>query len=235
MSAHRARKSSRASNLPAVARLRRLRRTELPAGTMRLARYLIEPWIASFAPAREDDEDTERRISHHRAHCGEHGPGNHDHMGPATTDIKDAQLRGRFDLDTLRGPAITEIDAPHLRGRRRLNRRANLILSQSPSTDGNAREFAGNRCGNTVRIWELDRVSLRSMASGGDRPFVEPITLTQGARLGHGTPQERSHSRLVLSGLMSGEESDVLAAFAPWRVDYRAGEDEWVCCTLVRS
>jgi ribosomal protein L11 methyltransferase len=40
---------------------------------------------------------------------------------------------------------------------------------------------------------------------------------------------------LVLSGLMSGEESDVLAAFAPWRVDHRAGEDEWVCCTLVRS
>ncbi len=72
------------------------------------------------------------------------------------------------------GPAITEIDAPHLRGRRRLNRRANLILSQSPSIDGNAWEFTGNRCGNTVGIWELDRLSLRSMASGDDRPFVEP-------------------------------------------------------------
>ncbi len=41
-------------------------------------------------------------------------------QGPATTDIKDAQLRGQFDLDTLRGPAITEIDSPHLRGGRRL-------------------------------------------------------------------------------------------------------------------
>jgi len=41
MSAHRARKSSRASNLPAMARLRRLRRTELPTDTVRLARYLI--------------------------------------------------------------------------------------------------------------------------------------------------------------------------------------------------
>ncbi len=39
---------------------------------------------------------------------------------PATTDIKDAQLRARFDLDTLRGPAITEIDSPHLRVGRRL-------------------------------------------------------------------------------------------------------------------
>ena len=36
-----ARKSSRASNPPVVARLRRLRRSELPADTVRLARYLI--------------------------------------------------------------------------------------------------------------------------------------------------------------------------------------------------
>jgi hypothetical protein len=32
--------------------------------------------------------------------------------GPATTDIKDAQLRGRFDLDALRGSAIIEIELP---------------------------------------------------------------------------------------------------------------------------
>jgi hypothetical protein len=36
--------------------------------------------------------------------------------GPATTDIKDAHLRGRFDLDALRGPATTEIELPDLRG-----------------------------------------------------------------------------------------------------------------------
>ena len=30
--------------------------------------------------------------------------------GPATTDIKNAQIRDRFDLDALRGPATTEID-----------------------------------------------------------------------------------------------------------------------------
>src|SRR6266851_6832496 len=71
----------------------------------------------------------------------------------------------------LRGPATTEIDSPHLRGRRRLNRRVNLILSQSSATDGNAWEFTGNQCGNTVDIWELDRDSLRSMASGADRSF----------------------------------------------------------------
>jgi len=29
---------------------------------------------------------------------------------PATTDIKDAQVRNRFDLEVLRGPAITEIE-----------------------------------------------------------------------------------------------------------------------------
>jgi len=32
-------------------------------------------------------------------------------QGPATTDIKDAQFRGRFDLDALRGLAAVEIDS----------------------------------------------------------------------------------------------------------------------------
>ena len=49
----------------------------------------------------------------------------------------------------------------------RLNRRAFLILSKSPSPDVNAWEFTGNRCGNAVGIWELDRNFLRSMTSGG--------------------------------------------------------------------
>src|SRR5258708_5135793 len=81
-------------------------------------------------------------------------------------------FRGRFRW--LRGPATNEIDPPHLRARHRLNRGVNLILSQSPSSDVNAWEFAGKQCGNRVGMWELDRVSLRSMASGGDRPFRGP-------------------------------------------------------------
>jgi hypothetical protein len=32
--------------------------------------------------------------------------------GSATTDIKDAHIRGRFNLGPLQGPAITEIDSP---------------------------------------------------------------------------------------------------------------------------
>jgi len=40
----------------------------------------------------------------------------------------------------------------------------------------------GNSLGMDVgiewEIWELDRVSLRSMASGGDRPFLGPVTVT---------------------------------------------------------
>lgn len=38
--------------------------------------------------------------------------------------------------------------------------------------------------------------------------------------------------RLVLSGLMASEASDVIAAFTPWRVERRADEDEWVALTL---
>ena len=56
----------------------------------------------------------------------------------------------------LRGPAITEIDPPHLRGRCRLNRQAHLILSVSTPLHVNAWEFAGNRCGNTLGMWESD-------------------------------------------------------------------------------
>ena len=54
----------------------------------------------------------------------------------------------------MRGPAITEIDSHHLRGRGGLNRQAHLILSVSPPIDVNAWEFAGNRGGNTVGMWE---------------------------------------------------------------------------------
>jgi ribosomal protein L11 methyltransferase len=41
--------------------------------------------------------------------------------------------------------------------------------------------------------------------------------------------------RLILSGLMAAEEPGVLIAFAPWRVEHRMEEDEWVCLTIVQS
>src|SRR5215471_15893758 len=47
---------------------------------------------------------------------------------PATTDIKDAQLRGRFDLDALRGPATTDIKDP------RVLRRFDLGPLHGPAT-----------------------------------------------------------------------------------------------------
>ncbi len=104
-------------------------------------------------------------------------------QGPATTDIKDAQLRGRFDLDALRGPAITEIAPPHLRGRCRLNRQAHLVLSLSTPIHVNAWEFAGNRCGNTLGKWEPDRISGKPAPGRGPRrrtrrlkpPPFEPV------------------------------------------------------------
>jgi ribosomal protein L11 methyltransferase len=37
---------------------------------------------------------------------------------------------------------------------------------------------------------------------------------------------------LVLSGLMTSEESEVVSAFEPWYVEHRAQEDEWLCLTL---
>ena len=37
---------------------------------------------------------------------------------------------------------------------------------------------------------------------------------------------------LVLSGLMAVEETDVLAAFPAWSVNYRSEEDEWLCVVI---
>ena len=37
---------------------------------------------------------------------------------------------------------------------------------------------------------------------------------------------------LVLSGLMAMEETDVIAAFPAWSVDYRSEEDEWLCVVI---
>ena len=78
--------------------------------------------------------------------------------------------------DQIPATLTTDIDSPRLRGRRCLNRRVNLILPRSPSTDVNKWKFTGNRCGNGVGIWELDRVSLRSMASGGGSPVRGPYS-----------------------------------------------------------
>jgi len=79
---------------------------------------------------------------------------------PSSPGERRAEISGRAKADSLlrdqaavayrwlRGPATTEIASPR------------------PSTDGNGWEFTGNRCGNTVGIWELDRGSLRPLAFG---------------------------------------------------------------------
>ena len=38
--------------------------------------------------------------------------------------------------------------------------------------------------------------------------------------------------RLILSGFLTAEESDVLRAFAPLTVEHRSEEEEWLCVTL---
>jgi hypothetical protein len=120
------------------------------------------------------------------------------------------QCAGRVRL--LRWPAITEIDSPHLRSRRRLNRRVNLILSQNPSTDGNAWEFTGNRRGNTVGIWELDRVPLRPMAFGSGRraPGLRHRDIIGHSRspVAPGAPgAPGAHATEHMSGLLAGRAS----------------------------
>jgi ribosomal protein L11 methyltransferase len=42
----------------------------------------------------------------------------------------------------------------------------------------------------------------------------------------------KANARLILSGFMTDEEHDVLAAFAAFSVEHRAEEEGWVCVTL---
>jgi hypothetical protein len=53
-----------------------------------------------------------------------------------------------------------------------------LFYNYRDTTEGNSWEFTGNRCGNRVGIWDLDRVPLKSVASGSDRTFFGPVTVT---------------------------------------------------------
>jgi ribosomal protein L11 methyltransferase len=41
-----------------------------------------------------------------------------------------------------------------------------------------------------------------------------------------------SGGRLILSGFLTGEERDVIQAFAPLTVEHRSQEEEWLCVTL---
>ncbi len=78
--------------------------------------------------------------------------GPQSNRGPATTDIKDARLRGRLDLDALPGPATTEIDSAGFRGGRC------LIAIRGPRGPI-AWEESGDEPG-TPGKWEWDRITL---------------------------------------------------------------------------
>ena len=45
----------------------------------------------------------------------------------------------------------------------------------------------------------------------------------------------KAHGRLVLSGFMTHEEPDVIAAFGAFSVEHRGEEDGWVCVTLTED
>jgi ribosomal protein L11 methyltransferase len=47
-----------------------------------------------------------------------------------------------------------------------------------------------------------------------------------------GTLAGKPHGRLILSGFQTGEEAEVVAAFAGFTVERREQEDDWVCVTL---
>ena len=86
---------------------------------------------------------------------------------------------------------------------------------------------------NSDASLSLEIADLRSLAP---QPFdVVLANLTGGLLLAAATELQqltKPDGRLILSGFLTAQESDVLRAFAPLTVEHRGEEQEWLCVTL---
>jgi ribosomal protein L11 methyltransferase len=152
------------------------------------------------------------------------GTGHHATTRLCLAALQALDLGGRSMLDVGTGSGVLAIAASRL-GAARV-----VAIDDDPDAIQAARENLALNDGVQV---ELQTVDLRSSQLG--RFDVVAANLTGGllmqatarlqdvcARPGH----------LVLSGFMTHEEPNVLAAYGTRRVDARAQEDEWVCVTL---
>ena len=152
------------------------------------------------------------------------GTGHHATTRLCLSHLQRVDLAGRTAIDVGTGSGVLAIAAS------RLGASQVLAIDDDPDAIASARENLDLNPRTNVTLGTLDvrRASLR--------PFDFVIAnLTGGGLIAAAQALVQLTSaggELILSGFMQGEESDVLAAFAPCHVEERSQEDEWLCVTL---
>lgn len=155
------------------------------------------------------------------------GTGHHATTRLCLAALQRLDLRGRAVIDVGTGSGVLAI-AARLLG-------AESVIGIDDDADAIAAARENLELNGQVRV-TLAVGDLRS-ADRADADLV--VANLTGGLLEAAAPQllglVRRGGRLVVSGLMKHEEQRVVAAFAPWTVEHRAEEDEWVCLTLGAS
>lgn len=154
------------------------------------------------------------------------GTGHHATTRLCLAALQRVELRGRAAIDVGTGSGVLAIAASLL------GASPVVAIDDDPDAIQSACENIALNRGAAVDARVLDLRTATLLAAG-----VVTANLTGGllidaaARLIQLTD---AAGRLILSGLMKHEETEVLAAFGGLTVLHRAEEDEWLCVTLAR-
>ena len=155
------------------------------------------------------------------------GTGHHATTRLCLAHLQQLELRNQTVIDVGTGSGVLAIAAS------RLGATHVLAIDDDPDAIQSARENIDLNPGIEVTLGVVD--FRRAML----RPFdVILANLTGGMLTGAASALlalAAPGGRLILSGFLDREESDVLAAFSSCTIEHRSQEDEWVCVTLLRS
>jgi len=152
------------------------------------------------------------------------GTGHHATTRLCLAALQRADLHGKSVIDVGTGSGVLAIAASLLGAGHAVG------FDDDGDAIANARENLDLNAGARVTLSVSD---LRSADMGAADVIVANLTgglLIAAAATLRSLAAPAGH--LILSGLMRNEEPDVVAVFAPWQVEHRAEEDEWVCLTL---
>lgn len=154
------------------------------------------------------------------------GTGHHATTRLCLAALQRLDLSGRSVIDVGTGSAVLAI-AASLFG-------ANPVVGIDDDADAitSARESLDLNAEAKVTLAVAD---LRSASATLTPANVVVANLTGGLLVAAAPTLQRLAApggRLILSGFMTTEEQDVLAAFSSWQIEHRAEQDEWICVTL---
>lgn len=155
------------------------------------------------------------------------GTGHHATTRLCLSALQRLDLRGRSVLDVGTGSGVLAIAASLLGSSRSIG------IDDDADAIAAAQENLALNPGAEVALLIAD---LRSADVGPADVVIANLTgglLISAAR----TLQEfvARGGSLVLSGLMTAEEKDVLSAFPAWCIEHRSEEDEWLCLVIARQ